>query len=119
MASRKRGGQTGNTNALKHGYYSPRFHELELDDLELLSEEGIANEIILLRVLIRRMFDRIDTHPLSDRDLIGAFKAVTKATVSMATLLRTQNLLDTSQSDEIAKALNQALIEVTRELGHS
>ena len=117
---RKRGGQPGNTNALKHGYYSPRFHKLEaadLADLADLAEEGPASEIALLRVLIRRMVEHMENENLPTKDLIATFNAVTSASVSIGTLLRIQAVLGSSQADEIAAALQAALAEVTRELG--
>jgi hypothetical protein len=114
---RKRGGQPGNTNALKHGYYSPRFHKLEAADLAALVEEGPASEIALLRVLIRRMVEHMENEDLPTKDLIATFNAVTSASVSIGTLLRTQEVLGSSQADEIAAALQAALAEVTRELG--
>ncbi len=32
--SKRRGGQPGNVNAVKHGFYSRRFHEIEAADQE-------------------------------------------------------------------------------------
>lgn len=43
MVKRKRGGQLGNLNALKHGFYSRQFKGMELDDLELLK----ANKVLV------------------------------------------------------------------------
>ena len=45
---RKRGGQPCNTNALKHGFYSHRFNNLELADLGTALSDGLTDEIALL-----------------------------------------------------------------------
>ena len=52
--SRKRGAQPGNTNALRHGFYSRYLHQLELDDLDQIVSEDMDGEIALVRSLIRR-----------------------------------------------------------------
>ena len=56
---RKRGGQPGNTNALKHGFYTKNFSLAECQGLEATKEIVLADEITLLRVLIRRFSDQI------------------------------------------------------------
>ena len=58
VTKRKRGAQLGNLNALQHGFYSRRFREEEIADLESLSE-GLQDEAAMLRVLIRRVFDAL------------------------------------------------------------
>jgi len=51
MPKRKSGAQPGNTNALKSGFYSPRFTSIELGDLQtMLKADGLNNEINLMRV---------------------------------------------------------------------
>ncbi len=55
MGRRKRGGQTGNLNALKHGFYSKHFKRSELDDLEEIGD--LQEEIQMMRVVIRRLLE--------------------------------------------------------------
>jgi len=55
--SRSRGGQPGNANAVKHGFYSRKFRDLESQDLETALRDGLGDEIALMRVMIRRVFD--------------------------------------------------------------
>ena len=51
---RKRGGQPGNQNARKHGFYSCVLDELEKHDLEeALLLDGIDEEIAILRVKLK------------------------------------------------------------------
>ncbi len=57
--AKKRGGQPGNTNAIKHGFYTKNFSLAECRGLEATKEIVLADEIALLRVLIRRFSDQI------------------------------------------------------------
>ena len=56
---RKRGGQPGNTNAVKHGFYTKNFSLAERRGLVDTNEIVLGDEIALLRVLIRRFADQI------------------------------------------------------------
>lgn len=49
---RNRGGQPGNTNALKHGFYSRRFRDIEFSDLDVITVADLQNEIAMMRVLM-------------------------------------------------------------------
>ena len=51
---KKRGGQPGNTNAIKHGFYSKNFSLAERRGLKVTEGVVLGDEISLLRVLIRR-----------------------------------------------------------------
>ena len=61
---RKRGGQPGNRNARKHGFYSKHF---TLDQMKQLEEvdyhKGLDPEIALLRVKLNAMLDNPETSP--------------------------------------------------------
>ena len=50
VTARKRGGQPGNSNAWKHGFYSRSFTKLEAKDLKVVTSLDLTNEIIMLRV---------------------------------------------------------------------
>jgi hypothetical protein len=55
-SGRRPGGQPGNRNALKHGFYSKLFKPGELDDLNAVLADGLTDEIAMLRVVVRRLF---------------------------------------------------------------
>ena len=55
MERRKRGGQPGNLNALKHGFYSKHYQKSELKDLEEIGD--LQEEIQMLRVVTRRLLE--------------------------------------------------------------
>ncbi|MCC6146421.1 MAG: hypothetical protein IT308_02515 [Anaerolineaceae bacterium] len=103
-----------NTNALKHGFYSPRFKSVEIRDLEAFPANNLQDEILMLRVFIRRAIEHCDNleDPL---DYISMLRALSLATRSITSLLRTHQILG-GATEEITKTLHQALIEVNEEL---
>jgi hypothetical protein len=115
---RKRGGQPGNTNALKHGFYSHRFNNLELADLGTALSDGLTDEIALLRVIIRRVFEYADTDAQSLDTWSQALNTLGAASTRLAGLLRTQQLIAGDNGDVIS-VLSQAIGEVAHDLGLS
>lgn len=114
--SRRRGGQPGNVNAVKHGFYSRRFRDLEAADLEGALQDGLGDEIALMRVMIRRVFEYANEEAACLDSWSGALSALGAASTRLAGLLRTQRLLGGNEGD-VMEALRTALGEVTRELG--
>ena len=115
MSARKRGGQPGNLNAIKHGFYSRRFSDLERLDLDALLQDGLDSEIAMLRVATRRVFDL--SQGVEDLDTAsGLLGVLSMASARLASLLRVQALLGDKQSDQTLSAISQALTEVMQEM---
>ena len=114
--ARSRGGQPGNSNAVKHGFYSRKFRDLESEDLETALREGLGDEIALMRVMIRRVFDFANDNAADLEGWTGTLSALGAASTRLAGMLRTQKLLGGGDSEALT-ALSQALGEVTREFG--
>ena len=114
---RGRGAPPGNTNSLKHGFYSRRFREEEVKDLEGVPEDkDMKDELKLLKVLTRRVFE------LAEDEDGGNFENVAKALAicsnafrSKSTMLRTQAILG-GNTDDVARAIQQAINDVSKEL---
>jgi hypothetical protein len=115
MAVKKRGGQPGNTNAVKHGFYAQHYNAGEVDALGELDAGGALPEVDMLRVVMRRLFGMIGQ---MDEPAAVAANLETLANVSttIAGLLKTQRLIEGGQSS-LSDALSQALSEVTSEFG--
>jgi len=110
---RRRGAQLGNTNALKHGFYSRRFLKSEMDDLETTNYTGLRDEIAMLRVCIRRIIEwgvSIQDFP----EALNFLRVVSLATASLSRLVRTQEAIAGS---DMESALEKAIGEVAVELG--
>ena len=115
MTPRKRGGQPGNTNALKHGFYSRRFTTLEHNDLESTLDDDLQSEVEMLRVQIRRVFDRSsEIDNLEQATYLLRILAL--AVGRLAALLRVQSLYGLSPADEHQLAFDEALSELVEEL---
>jgi hypothetical protein len=110
---RKRGGQPGNLNALKHGFYSRLFKSGEITDLETYVADGLMDEIAMMRVWTRRVMS-FGEGVESLEDAIGVLGALGVASLQLSNLLRMQKALGGPSSD-FEKTFWEALDEVQRE----
>ncbi|MBA4420565.1 MAG: hypothetical protein C0391_05410 [Anaerolinea sp.] len=109
---RRRGAPEGNLNALKHGFYSRRFRNGELDDLMRQPTEALQDEIAMLRIINRRVVDMAEEGKSAD-EILEFYNFIALTSMRLSTLLRTQKLLLTS--DKTANDLLTALEKVIDE----
>jgi len=112
---RKRGGQPGNLNALKHGHYSRRVREPE-------AEVDLEQEIILMRTLVRRISEQAEKPEAQLDVLFKTLNAIGAATERLARVLKVQKVLgEATISGEVnisaEEAILQAISEVAKEMG--
>ena len=107
---RRRGGQPGNTNALKHGFYSRRFSPTDLKDLEDCDSPGLQDEITLLRIFIRRLVDIAYDAPTIE-NFIDTSRILILGISSLNRMVKTQKLVFGNLS-QLDSALTQALREI-------
>jgi hypothetical protein len=109
---RKRGAQPGNTNALKHGFYSRAFRSVDVLDLDSL-ELKLEDEIAAARVAGRRMLELSEemTEPMQS---IRALAVFSTHLVHIASLIRTHAIL-TGNSNTTSEAITNAIQAVARE----
>jgi uncharacterized protein YjcR len=105
---KKRGAPPGNTNALKHGYYS-RSQRAAFSPPELADPAGFADQIHLLTFYIRQVKDSSEQID-SAKNLNEAISTLRVLTLSMASLHRLlrmhHNLLGTvDQKDANRRAI--------------
>jgi len=105
---RRKGGQPGNQNARKHGFYSRVLSEAEqLEVAEAEGIEGLDGEIAVLRVKLRELLEK---HP----DRID----LQMQTVStLARLMRTKYKITPEQKNDLKEAITTVLKEVAIPLG--
>lgn len=111
---RKRGGQPGNRNALKHGFYSKVYAIGEIDDLETMLKEGLEDEIAMLRVMTRRLVELANGNK-SIESAIANLNTLGAAATRLGGLLKTQKILYGNDSS-VSSALSEAISEVMEEL---
>lgn len=96
MPPKKRGpgAPPGNTNALKHGFYSRRFNQVELADLEEVNDGDLEDEIALLRVSMRRVIEW--SHDIkSFSDAVSYLRVIAMASASLSRLVRARHVMGT------------------------
>ena len=113
--TKKRGAPHGNTNALKHGFYSQRFCKTELEKLENTSVI-LEDEIELLRVLILRVFEAADEGGDNLDIWTKSLRTLGLSLTRLASLLRMQREL-TGVESEFKKEITQAVKRTTKEKG--
>lgn len=125
-SARKRGGQIGNKNALRHGFYSKNFSAEEKKRLDVQEGIDISPEIILIRVMIDRLKDEIkfkeqtitdaNGNILRDAHYLNQLNTLSAMTQSEASLIRTQYLIR-GKSGDIQSSILAALEELRLEMG--
>ena len=117
-AKRQRGGQPGNLNALKHGFYAKTFKKTETDDIECMDGQGLENEIDMMRIITRRFLE-LAQKANTMQESATVLNTLGMASVRLASLLRVQNLLKGDMKAKVMDDLEEALREVAKELGIS
>lgn len=116
--SRHRGGQPGNSNALKHGFYTRRIKQSHLNGIESTDISGLIEEIALIRVFTRRLVESCNTDA-DAYELADFLRILCLASSTISRVIRTQYLLASSGTgldDEIAEAIRQVNAELRHRL---
>jgi hypothetical protein len=114
---RKPGGQPGNLNAFKHGFYSRRFRAIEMNDLDTVLTDSLDDEIALVRIIIRRVFEFADSDAENLDDWQTALSVLGAASTRLAGLLRTQHVLTGGSGSDVLSLLSESIGVVANELG--
>ena len=102
------------TKDLKTGLYGRRFRSDEVNDLEMLLEGGLDSEIVMLRVVTRRFFERSN----QDEELCEAADTLGKiglAVTRLSCLLKAQKLLG-SGDEHGFQVIQSAIAQVSNEM---
>jgi hypothetical protein len=110
---RRRGGQPGNSNALKHGFYSRHMQALEMGDLDAALAHGLEDEIAMLRVATRRLFALATMETLDEGIAVAGMLGM--CAIRLAGLMKAYKAQGGGE-DAATSAINQALTEVMREM---
>lgn len=96
-------------------FYAPHYHSGEAEDLEELREPGLEAEAAMLRVSIRRVFALADG--VDDlEEAVSLLGALGIAAARLASILRTQKILNTGGDSALRAVVSQALSEVLHEM---
>jgi hypothetical protein len=104
----KKGGQPGNQNARKHGFYSTVLDSAQKRRLKEASlVKGLDEEISLLRVKLQSVVE-------NDPDNV---RLILQAVITLARLLRTRNNLGLGKEESLAEAIKNIIKDVGIPLG--
>jgi len=106
---RKRGGQPGNTNALKHGFYSKRSWE-EDAPADLADASEIEDELNMLRSATKRLYRYMDTFNVENADdieLLGRLVGILSAATARIKAMERAQKVALGKGDEILRALEE------------
>lgn len=106
---RKRGGQPGNLNALKHGRYSRRLREPG-------AAANLEEEITLLSTLVRRISEMAEAPDVELATLLKTLNVIGASIDRLARLRQVQKEFGEASINGEA-AIIQAIREVAKELG--
>jgi len=125
---RKPGGQAGNKNALRHGFYAKRFTTEQKKRLDGQEPTDVQAEINLLRVCLDLLYDQIDISPvyapnkaggqseIRDDHYLKQMNTLSLITQSLGTLIRT-HYLTRGKGGQLEKSITEALEELRLEMG--
>jgi hypothetical protein len=114
---KKPGGQPGNTNALKHGFYTKNFSLAERRGLQAVEGVVLGDEIGLLRVLIRRFAEQIQaSQGVALNESAMHLAVISESMLRLGSLLRTDHMLGGDQSSTLIAQFNLALKEFAEEI---
>jgi len=111
---RNRRKPAGNQNAVKHGFYSRKFREAEISELDASLTAGLMDEIAAIKVVMRRLFEVADQGEDNPDELSNLLMLMAGTGVKLASMMRTQKLLGGDQDQEIQNAVYTALREVSK-----
>ena len=118
LFDKRRGGQPGNTNAVKHGLYSRRFDPEEVSALSAM-QDGVKDEIDACRVTLGRILEYLnglDTSKMKAEDYAAVVSLVSKNAATVGRLMQIDKALNDSANVGIHAQLLAALEEVNASL---
>jgi hypothetical protein len=112
---RRPGAQPGNLNALTHGFYSRRLKKKDLAGTEDPVFTTVKEEIVLLRIFLRRVVEMGEDADLTYPETLTLFRTLCAGASNINSLIKTEQLIG-RDDPTIMDDLNQALKEVMEEL---
>ena len=110
--TKQRGGQPGNQNALKHGFYSKTFMLGDLTDNDP-EDKGIDGEILIAKIITKRLMGLYKHAETLDKQ-ISLLIAAGNAASHVVSMKRVQNIIHGDHN--MLDVIRQAIEEVNDEL---
>lgn len=108
MPQSKRGAPPGNLNALKHGFYSSKIRKAsDCADVAAHNFTGLAEEISLLRIYIRRVIQQSEDYNGDLEVSLIILRALCLANASLARLIKVQHFLGSNDNEWVNIAIRE------------
>jgi hypothetical protein len=115
----KRGAPKGNRNALKHGFYARIYSTQERRDLGVHHFSGAWDEIILLRIALRRLVATAVPPDANFSEITAHYRAIGLLSVGLSRLMGVQMYVGNPEHDRLLETLatsfDQAIEEMENE----
>jgi hypothetical protein len=116
MERRKRGGQKGNTNALKYGFYTRKLRRVEKTDLDKIDFlNNLHDEILMLKVMIRRVWELSSADTKDLDQCIAALDALGQGAMRQSRLMSVESQINGDDQSEANQAIAEAIRKVAEE----
>lgn len=103
-------------SAAEVGFYMEQFTRAELADLDRALGQSLLGEIGMLRMVMRRFFERA-AHEATDLDaLADVVRVLGLSCGRLARIIQTENSLQDRRADELSDALTKAMAAVLEEM---
>ena len=106
---RRRGAPVGNTNALKHGMYSPRSNPTVYAEESQRSKQTLDEEIAFMRFFIRRLVELSESVD-NLYDAAGLLRVFSMASTSLTNMMKAQFLIFGDESNASLSTALQAVL---------
>jgi len=117
------GGLTGMTAKKRPqgeaNYYVEHFTRAEMADLDRALGESLRGEIGMLRVVMRRFFERAAAESDDFDILADALRVLGLSCTRLAKVIQTERSLQDRRADELGDALARSMAAVLDELNHA
>ena len=98
------------------GFYSAHFTQSEMADLDRALNESLRGEIGMLRVVMRRFFERTAEEADDLKALADALRVLGLSCSRLARMIQAEQGLQDQRADELGEALSRSLGAVLDEL---
>ena len=98
------------------GFYVEFFTRAELADLERALGDSLQGEIGMLRVVMRRFFERAAQEADDLKALSDVLRVLGMSCTRLARIIQTENSIHDTRADELGDALSRSLAAVLEEL---
>ena len=101
------------------GFYVEHFTRDELADLDRALNDSLTGEIGMLRVVMRRFFERAAQEVNDLKALAEVLRVLGMSCARLARLVAAEHSLQDRRTDELGEALSRSLAAVLEELNQS